>query len=375
MKAQIAEIVRTNGVSVGLGMAPGDRLPPRPEAQRQVDYLEKFDAETLWYDAFGTEHHKEILLIGPPLLNLLPWFTQAKIFGENAAITEPRIEELDRCARIRISSQAIIPNTYQLQGLGGMYPFEVGANHADWFEGRRVLVVKSKNNTLCWIRDWLEFHVKHHGADAVLFYDNASDEYTTEAVLGVMAAVEGIKTAVVVAWNYKFGPPGTPAGGWDSDFSQHGILEHARWRFLARASSVLSVDIDEWVLPIMGQSVFELSEKTTGGAIQFEGNWVYCCEEISGSVVRHQDHRYARKGSPKCPPKWCLVPKRIPASCQWTVHQITGHPSVLLNQKILSYRHFHGVSTSWKWERKSWHRFDPEMHFLDTTLNQLLNSR
>jgi hypothetical protein len=45
------------------------RLPPRPIELRDATYDEKFDATTLFFDAFRVGETR-IALIGPPLLNL-----------------------------------------------------------------------------------------------------------------------------------------------------------------------------------------------------------------------------------------------------------------------------------------------------------------
>ena len=39
------------------------------------------------------------------------------------------------------------------------------------FAGRNCLVTLSRNNDLRWIRDWAAFHVREHGAEALLLFD------------------------------------------------------------------------------------------------------------------------------------------------------------------------------------------------------------
>ena len=47
------------------------RMPVRPAAHRQPDFDDKFDADTLFYDAFRGIDGR-IVLVGPPFLNLEP---------------------------------------------------------------------------------------------------------------------------------------------------------------------------------------------------------------------------------------------------------------------------------------------------------------
>ena len=56
----------------------------------------------------------------------------------------------------------------------------VRPNCSEIFRGRRVVLAMSRDNELQWIKDWVLFVVRNHGADAVLLYDNASTKYGAE---------------------------------------------------------------------------------------------------------------------------------------------------------------------------------------------------
>ena len=51
------------------------------------------------------------------------------------------------------------------------------------------------------------------------------------------------------------------------------MLEHARFRCLSSARSVLQGDVDELVLADKGRSVFDLAERSVGGYLRYGGLW------------------------------------------------------------------------------------------------------
>lgn len=162
-------------------------------------------------------------------------------------------------------------------------------------------------------------------------------------------------------WNFPYGPSGGRAGAvngvepdWDSDFCQTGMLQHARFRFLPRARSVLSVDIDELVLGTTGRSIFAAAESAPGGLVKFEGRWISTANPRLGDreACRHAHFtlRDPVDGQP-CPAKWCAVPGKVPASASWTVHNLFGANANKRTSGEFAYRHMRAISTSWKYDR------------------------
>src|SRR5205085_1357105 len=113
----------------------------------------------------------------------------------------------------------------------------------DMFKGRRVLLTLSKDNPMPWIRDWVQFNVRVHGADALLLYDNGSTIYETAALVEQLAGIPGLASCLVVSWRFPLGPGVGRGQAQDSFYCQPGMLEHARWRYCAEALSVLNTDI------------------------------------------------------------------------------------------------------------------------------------
>lgn len=360
------------------------REPTRPPEFRHDDFDAKFDDDTLFYDCVTLSPGK-IVLFGPPFFNL-------KGVLEKMAVTalpslEPclfRLREMDRHGQIVVDAPV---GTVALELRIGedLVTATLQPDHADAFAGRRVLLTQSRNNHLHWIKDWITFNRDLHGADAVLLYDNNSTRYGLDEILDTIAGIDGIATAHVVEWPFKFGPQGDGSGRfWDSDFCQHGVLEHARWRFLQKALSVQSSDIDELILSRDGRSVFEAAERSAFGVVAYRGRWAMGTERTQAPlhsenrshrdydiVLRPQWRRrlgIVRTDTAACPSKWTAVPAKCPPKSQWGIHSIHGWlPSRILSPNF-SYRHFREISDSWKYDRDDRTKFDPVIHEEDPML-------
>lgn len=358
------------------------RIALRPLAERGPDFDAEFDDSTLFFDTFWAADGKRIVLIGPSLLNLRSLVEDARVTAlPSGRACTCRIHTLDRQDRITLAAPA---GTTHLRFESGAATLTVpvGDNRSALFAGRRVLLTKSKDNSLDWILDWVRFHRDRHGADAVLLYDNGSTRYRPEALQAALAALDGIAVARVVAWPFKFGPQGGFSGGWDSDYCELGALEHARWRYLAGARSVLSGDVDELVIARDGESVFAAAEASLAGVLRYDGIWVMGIEgrePKAGPEVRHRDYGTRLRPMPKrrllgtvdalaCFVKWTVVPSRCPERAQWCTHRITRWPAALPKTGRFTFRHFRQINTQWKYDRTALETFDDARHMHDAPL-------
>lgn len=328
------------------------RESPRPVDLRQADYDEKFDDRTLFYDCFVDEYGA-IVLSGPPLLNLREPLISAKWYvgGE---YHEPLLTDLDRTQRSVIPGQFHSDSKLEIESQVGSFEVKLGSDLNEVFAGRKVLMTKSKNNDLAWIRDWIEFHTKVHGYDAILFYDNDSTEYSTRELVNVISSVSAVDVGVVVSWPFKFGPQAGDYGGvtgapWDSDFTEYGILEHARFRFLTRAAYVSNHDVDELVICEDGRTVFEHVEESPSRAIRYKGRWIERHGEPFARTPRHSDFVYFDIDRAHGTTKWTAAGEVMKDSNQWSTHNIRGIR--MENVTSVLHRHFKGISNSWKYDR------------------------
>lgn len=362
------------------------REPTRPLELRDADFEARFDHDTLFYDGFRLPDRR-IALLGPPFLNLKPVLEEMSVTAlPSGRQCRFRLRELDRHGQIIVEAPEDT-TSLSLRFRDGAAEIPVQGSGADAFAGRRVLFTLSKNNRLHWIRDWICYGRDVHGADAVLFYDNGSTDYAPADILDTIAGIDGIAAARVVDWPFKYGPQGTrEKGSWDSDFCQHGALEHARWRFLQSARSAQNADIDELVVSRRGRSVFAAAEAGPFGIVAYPGRWVVgtrrspVSQDDDRRTHRDYDTVLRRQWSRKfgilpsdgaaCPPKWTVVPSRCPAAAQWSVHSIVGWLPSRLMSPDLSYRHFREISDGWKYRRADRQDFDPALHEEDRLLRR-----
>lgn len=366
-------------------LLPGgvQRHATRPAAYREDDFDARYDGETLFYDAFrGADG--QIVLLGPPFLNLKPALTAMTVTARPSGVACPFfLREWDRHGQALVDAP---DNTTHLtlETSLGRFDIPVSPSEVDLFFGRRVLFTLSKNNRLNWIQDWIRFARDAHGADAVLFYDNGSTRYSTEALADAIGAVDGIAAARVVSWPFKYGPQGLDAWRfWDSDYCQHGAWEHARRRFLEAAASAQNADVDELVVSPDGRSVFEAAENDPFGIVRYRGRWVVGIGEPAEAPpenVRHADFNTVQRAEMRrrfglvprdtlaCPPKWTVVPSRCPDNAQWRVHTVDRWPAALRTTSAFGYRHFREINDNWKYARTRAERFDPAIHETDELL-------
>lgn len=364
-----------------------DREPSRPPRLREAGFDEKFDRKTLFYEAVGAPELDAVRIIAPPLFNLQPPLASSRFMNAGDSRTLPfKVSNYDRQTQILVRGASA--GSISLNGPVGNYNLPVAAPEHDLFAGLRTVFTLSRNNNLAWIRDWLEFYRNVHGANAVLIYDNASSDYDAEALMSTLSVVRGIEAAVVVRWPFKHGPTGMGLNrNWDSNFSQLAMMEHARWRFLAQARSVLNCDIDELVMSKSQRSVFQAVEEARSGVVAFHGDWVVGIQDITreGSPtapMRFKDYQFVLKDlvtyrlawrpvqRTRCKAKWAAVPERTPAGARWHIHYVEGWLASRWKSEDFRFRHFREISRSWKYDRTQRDEIDPSRHAADPLMER-----
>ncbi len=369
------------------------RDPPRRPADRSADYEALFDYDTLFYDLFRSPDGAAIVGLGPPLLNCEAPMMQA-VFRSTASDRplawryEPPRTHFQPSCRFRIEARDLPPEApLVMEFAGRRVEVPVRPSGVADFAGRRVLVTLSRDNPLDWIRDWVSFNVRVHGADAVLFYDNGSTAYEPGALTRLFEAIPGLVRARVVGWPFPFGPGTGPRNIQDSFYCQPGALNHARWRYCAAARGVLNSDIDELVAIGGGASLFDRLERSGKAALVFPGLWAERPgpeqepepePEPERPPVRHlnclyrelwqcllrrfgRHHRLLRT-------KWVAVPGLVPDGVEWGVHDLypaerqgwRRKRSWRRQPRDLFYRHFRQINTGWKvarWMPRPYARF------------------
>lgn len=358
--------------------SPMLRASPRPEHLRNERYASQFDWDTLFYDVYRVG--RDVVFQGPPLFNLAEPLLAAPLLRNRFGPLFPRSRRIERNRASEIWLRSDDDNL-TLDGPLGRFDVMVQPNLSSRFAGRRVLHTLSKDNEPRWIIDWIRYYERVHGADAVLFYDNASTRYTAPELEAELAAAFPAMAITVVHWPFRYGPQGGLAGAvdgietpWDSDYCQTGSLQHARFRFLREARSALNVDIDELV--VGPEPIFAATERARGGFLKFAGQWITSATPRAVSVAhcRHGDFVLQDVLETEiCPPKWCVVPGACDdARHTWSVHNLFGAKANKRVTPDYAYRHMKGISNNWKYDRWDAGAFDPARFREDSCLREAM---
>ena len=367
------EIVRPSPMVIPVD-ADLRREPPRAVEDRQPDYLEKFDDRTLFYDTFRCGN--DIWLCGPPLHNLKPVMKSRaswSVDGTPVAKGSARYRSWGRTQRSSLR-KAPAGSHLNLDLQTFTLTSEIGSDETDWFAGQRVVVSKNADNDLVWIQDWLRWYHEVHGVTGVVFYENNSTRYGAEEVAEAIGQVEGIQSAAIVDWQFKWGPNGGPNKVWDSDFSQYAMLEHARFKFLRKAAGVINTDIDELVLTDDGRSVFEHAADSESGCVRYHGILI---PKVTSEPREHDrqlrfaDYRHRYVKQPATTHKWALIPDRVdPETTQWRVHYVSGLEAPYSDH--VAHRHYQGLTTGWKYNRVE-AVANPDKHEIDEDMSAAID--
>lgn len=330
------------------------RIPTRPTTLRYPDFEDSFDFTTVFCDIFRDVNCGEIVLLGPPLLNLktdLDLEFKALPSGEICSVVIKQKRWLDQ---INVAAPKDTTGLLVLSQAGRVF-IAPQPNLSDLFSGKRVIFTLNKNNDIRWIQDWVQFYCHCHGCNAVLIYDNSSDAYAIPQIEEAVRSVSENIELLVVPWPFTYGVfdgrYDLTYSLWDSFYCQALVLEHARRRFLCKAKSVLNVDIDEFVLSETSGSVFETVEQSKTGFVCFDGWWVYSDSSgekaLQKNPLLHRDCFYRKKEYPDASTeKWAVIPSRVPDERQWMVHDIRYMPRAAESAHI-RLRHFKEINTSW----------------------------
>lgn len=322
----------------GSGLA---RTPHVRPAKRTEGYPDRFDATTLWLDAVW--HGGAVVLICPRLNNLDGQVTRARFTLDGTAV-RPRVKRYYRHTLIRLPAREQ-PKRVAIEI--GQWRGETEVNGPDrTLDGRNVLMTLSKDNHPDWIEDWARFHIAQHGADAVLFVDNGSQEHGPDQIRSALERA-GFQTIVVLQTPLRYGPRGLPPFVNAELFLQTGVLNALQFRFLQGARAVLNCDVDELVMT-PGRSVFDMARDSRFGFVSFPGRWVHPAPEAEGWPC-HARHTHRDEPLKTCPPKWCVVPSGPLRGYQWRAHELERLPLArLFHAGNAWFYHCRNITNGWK---------------------------
>lgn len=336
----------------------GAVLPPGAPIRRRLPHLSgwktddpalraRYDAETLIYAAQALPARGLLRLHAPRPFNLRGPLVRARYATALGPLPAPRVAVFKRYATLDFPLPSGV-DAVQI-ALPGLWEGAIPVLHANPapLAGLNVLYTMSQNNDLAWIADWVAYHVRAHGAQAVVIADNASTAYEPGALLAFLSTLPGVRAARVLAVPHRYGPSSAVLSRASAGrFLQSAAANFARDGWLAQARAVLSCDIDEVVIDRDGRSIFDRAVASRWGAVTFPGYWRF----PSTAGARHADHTLTRpdRAAP-CPTKYAIVPDSVLGRRSWMTHGPEGWPRRWFSAAPqVWFAHCHGISTRWK---------------------------
>ena len=224
-------------VSLEIQESIGHLLPK----QQQANY----DSKTLFYDLFVQSNR--LICIGPPFYNIgAPLAIKHK--GKDLSFKLIRGDEWrgPEVIAIKIPSRWMQASKLDLEFVFKEFTIEISCHchkNIPLLQRDLGLTNLQKNNPLIWIRDWCRWHIRVHGVQRIVLYDNGSSYWPTleKELVEIDEEVE----IILVHWPYKHGP--IPGIFYDYKYINYGMLNHFRLFFGFQTSWCINLDIDEFL--------------------------------------------------------------------------------------------------------------------------------
>jgi len=329
------------------------RRDPRPGTTILEDtFWDHYDTDTLIYDCVHDPKTRKLHVFCPSVLNLLPLFQEARFDLDGSPLGPFKF------VKSRHHDCLVFDNVTTAQNLRcriAGQDAQLNVNTVDdSLQGLNVVYSMIKNEELEWLKDWANFHVRQHGAEAIVLSDNGSDRYSTADIDAALREVDGLKAVHIISTPLRHGPkPQHCTNRSTHKFLQATMMNVVRFRFCANAAAMLIVDTDELVIGRKGESIFEATRKSLFGYIAFNGVWRYATQ--TDGLVRHKNHTLVNPQEGPCLVKYCVRPNSFVARhAPLQVHNVRfKHRDKFVRNNRFTFLHCRNISTSWKYDRNT----------------------
>ncbi len=325
------------------------RDAPKQTQIKQTSFWDRYDSQTLIYDAVHNAQTNTVRLILPRAFNFAPLLTSATFSIDGHHQKRPKWQKW-RHHEVLTFQNLTSASTLTLAFDDQSFTIPIHpVDHA--CAGLNTVYTLSKDNDLNWIADWASFHVKTHNLQAIVLCDNGSTAYDLETLDTTLQSVPGIQQVRVIAADLPYGPLNIDCTHrTEAKFLQIAMLNLARDRFLAGSRAWLNLDIDELLLSPTAESIFDATANDRWGHLTFPGIWHYPANGTS--PARYSDHRFTRDSDAACPTKFSLRPDGVFGNFALQVHSLEKvSRKFKLAPNRFWFMHCYGISTSWKYAR------------------------
>ena len=217
----------------------------------------------------------------------------------------------------------------------------------DWalFEGLNCLFGQRIEESAAQVLDWLTWHHDQHGAQGAVILNRcppdsgAGADFIAELTEGLAARELPRRVAVLESpvplgkpdtgpENHPFLAPDAPGKDrmevpvpdpWRAPLGQGLIYEIAKWRFLARARAVLTLDVTDYLMPheIGRASAFDAAFDAASGVVLLVGRRIYPWRVRAGAEARFADHICQQFDARRGIARWGVAPAKAGLVNTW----------------------------------------------------------
>ena len=221
-----------------------------------------------------------------------------------------------------VTLDATPPETALFAGLNSMFAFR-------WDE------------TAGQVAENLAYHAVHHGLQAALIVNRAPAQHSEAFAISLEQALHGCAVRVVLLdCPLPLGKPATPAENtaylapdapgrdrmavpdpdpWRAPLAEAMIYEIAKWRYLADARAVLTLDVSDILRPRKKDtpSAFDLCSTALSGVVLLAGHRIYPWRVRSGRDASFADHICSTFDARRGVARWGATPRKAGLDNTW----------------------------------------------------------
>ncbi|RWR53099.1 glycosyltransferase family 2 protein [Sinirhodobacter ferrireducens] len=251
--------------------------------------------------------------------------------------------------RIALSPEAPRPGPEAAAPAAPVIVHEIAAAAPDTrlFAGRDSLFGQRLEESAETVVDWLSWHHDYHGATGAVIVNRAppdsaagsAEDFATALRRGLKArelemAVAIVESAIPLGKpdlgpeSHPFLAPDAPgkdrmevpaADPWRSPLGQALIYEIAKWRFLAEARAMLTLDVTDLLAPRAAgaPSAFDACTTARSGVVLLVGRRIYPWRVRQGAPTRFADHICRQFDARRGIARWGVAPARAGLDATW----------------------------------------------------------
>ena len=224
---------------------------------------------------------------------------------------------------------------------GGVAEIRPSAPEGPLFAGLNTILAFRLEEPAETVVDWLAYHARHHAMDAALIVNRTPDGHAAFAAAvsdGIAASRLDLRVVVLESSvplgksgmgpeSHPFLAPDAPGKDrmeqpapdpWRAPLGEGLIHEIAKWRFLARARAVLTLDVTDILVPAYGTTnAFDLCREAENGVVMLIGRRIYPWRVREGQRERFGDHICRQFDSRRGIARWGVAPDRAGLDNTW----------------------------------------------------------